>query len=157
MTRQTVLSMIDKTFILEKLISHHEQLVTELNKTILDLSAEADLPENETVDIEDSSYQNYASDMRLHYNELLTNSINDLEKLKSYEGLSTREVGPGALVVTDPVMFFIGVATPRLHLKTYQTLIGISPGSDMYKILLSKKEGEEIMFELGKVRIKAIL
>ena len=149
--------MIDKAIILEKLINHHEQLVIELNKTLLDLAEESNLTVDETIDLEDSSYQDYSSDMKLHYDALLSNSLKDLEKLKSFVEASTHEVVPGALVVTDQLLFFIGVATPKLHIKDYQTLIGISIDSEMFMLLKSKQAGDEFEYDQKKLFIRSII
>lgn len=148
---------IDKAKILEKLIFHHEQLVVELNKTIQDLSLEADLPEGETVDLEDASHQNLSSDMKQHYEALVANSQRDLDKLRSYIDIPMDTIGPGALVVTDHVMFFIGVATPKLHLKDYPVLVGISTDSDIFKVLQNKNTGDLFHFDGQMLRIKNIL
>ena len=149
--------MVDKSYILGKLTHHLEQLVAELNKTLIDLKSESDLPEDESIDPEDSSYQNYNSEMIQHYRSLLNLSVADLEKLRSFGNQATDLIGPGALIITDLVLIFVGVAIPKLHLKEHQTLLGISIDSPIYQALRSKKVGELFEFEEKELKIKNII
>ena len=141
--------MVDKSYILGKLTHHLEQLVAELNKTLIDLKSESDLPEDESIDPEDSSYQNYNSEMIQHYRSLLNLSVADLEKLRSF--------GNQAIIITDLVLIFVGVAIPKLHLKEHQTLLGISIDSPIYQALRSKKVGDLFEFEEKELKIKNII
>lgn len=148
---------IEKSTVQNKLIYHFEQLCSELNNTLLNLKAEAALTEDETVNMDDASYQNHAVEMIEHYQNLLNNSSAELKKLQSYEKIICHTIQPGALVITEELMIFIGVATPKLHLKDHQILIGISEESPLYKNMHGKKIGEFIPMDDKSLKIRSIL
>ncbi len=146
----------EKNVILGKLIYHLEQLSLELNKTLQDLKEESKLPEAEAVDMDDFSYLNFSSEMIEHYQSLLSFSLNDLEKLRSYEGKECTSIEPGALIWTDQILFFVGVATPKFHLRDHQLLIGISEDSPIYKEFKDSQVGDFIHIDGKSLKIKSI-
>lgn len=143
--------MTDKKHIIDQILTRQEAVIREFNATIQNLEHEADLPEGEVIDPEDTSFQSTSIEMLSHYRTLLVNAENDLYKLNNLAGVEADRVMPGALVVTDEILFFIGIPMKSITLPGGRQLIGVSPDSEIVGQLESKKAGDS--FDFGDTRL----
>ncbi|HNR09192.1 MAG TPA: hypothetical protein PKM27_17860 [Saprospiraceae bacterium] len=148
--------MQDKKKILQQIRNHQEAMISELKATIQNLEHEADLPEGEVIDPEDASFQSASMEMLSHYRTLLVNAENDLYKLNNLSEVETDRVAPGALVVTDEILLYIGIPVKSIPMSGGRTLIGVSPDSEIVNQLEAKKTGDAFDFGDTTLVIRSI-
>lgn len=148
--------MTDKKKIINQILNHQEAVISELKATIQNLEHEADLPEGEVIDPEDTSYQSSSIEMLSHYRTLLVSAENDLYKLNNLAEVETNRVMPGALVVTDEILFFIGIPMKSITMPGGRQLIGVSPDSEIVSQLESKQSGDTFDFGDTSLLIRSI-
>lgn len=138
--------MTNKKKIYNQLIQYQQDLIAEIKKTILDFQQQADLAEGEVIDAEDSSFQNDSITMMQGYQSRLYSAEADLNKLESLADLTTSTAINGALVETDPILFYIGISSKPILLPNGKQLIGVSPDSEMANQLYNTTPGQSIRY-----------
>lgn len=145
----------DKTKYIRLLANYQSVVISDLKQTINDLRQQADLPEGEVIDPEDTSSQSNSLELINSYSSLLRIAENNLVELNQHM-VSTGKFQSGSMVYTDSVIFFIGVSVPAILLPNNQILIGISRRSDFFSQLQNKKSGDPISYGNGKLVIRSI-
>ena len=91
--------------------------------------------------------------LRIYENELAF-STTDLDYLKSIN-LDTdyATVQPGALVITNELLFFIAISTEKYE-KDGNTIVGISARAPIYKVMQGLAKGDSFKFNETKYLIE---
>lgn len=80
----------------------------------------------------------------------------DLDYLKDLDAANTyTKVEPGALVVTDQLVFFVAISTEKFELEG-KTVVGISARAPIYKAMQGLANGESFKFNESEYLIEAL-
>lgn len=134
-----------KKDILNEIISHQEELISDMEKELETLDNYTDIDETDTIDPEDLSHQSESKHIVYFMKQQQKKAISDLNYIKSKFDLKCDHVQPGAVVYTDKKIFFIGVSSLAFRLED-KTVIGISTSAPIYSIMLNKKAGDSFSF-----------
>lgn len=134
---------MDKSIVKEEILKHQVEVVEHLEEAIKDFHAEADLDEDDTIDPEDRSHQDEATDMELRLKEQLKIAQHDLNLLEGISLDAVSDVRVGSLINTDRMVFYVGISSLPFQLEN-KTVVGISTNAPIYYALMNKKTGDTI-------------
>lgn len=135
-----------KKEILETVISRLKENVKGYENNLDTLGTSADIDENATIDADERSQQDQATDISRQLQEPLTNLENNINTIKSFESLERDKLETGALVETEDNYFLIGVAVSPMEVNG-KKLLGITSDAPAYTSLEGRKKGD--IFGLG--------
>lgn len=138
-----------------KLIKKQEKIVSEIEETIQMRTKEADMEENETIDMEDYSHQDENHSLVLALKEQLAAAQTELDDLREYENSSNDQLERGALVETEDAYFVVGPSVRRIQYED-KDVISISDQSTVYKNNEGAKKGDELKTNNASFKILSI-
>lgn len=116
----------------------------------------SDIDEETSLGYEDFAKQD---ESRESANQLRIRINQAQEALDNFVSLSfgaKTEVGPGSLVLTDSLNFYIGISATMFNYKN-KTYIGLDVDAPIYSELNGVKAGDEITFKDQKYKILEVL
>lgn len=146
---------MNKSKIKQKLIEIQEQIINDLKERVNAHYELVDLDDNDTLDPEDYSHQNEASDMEQLLSQQLEKAKQDLVKINSIDFSNKTKIELGSVVQTNNFSFIIGVSTLPFQIDN-KNYIGISTNAPIYSTMIGKKENETFSYSNNSYHIVAI-
>lgn len=133
---------MDRKEILELIISAQEEMVENLEQSVKSYAVEADIDESDgSINPSDLSNQSTAKDMQLRMELTLSGALNELEKIKQLEDVTSETAIAGSVVETKDKLFFLGSGITKLPLNGKE-LLGVSIDAPAYAQIFGKKKGD---------------
>ncbi|MCC6286970.1 MAG: hypothetical protein IT249_03725 [Chitinophagaceae bacterium] len=142
-----------KTEIIGTVIAKLKQNAKSFTSNLNTLNTNADLDENATIDIDDRSQQDEATDIKNRLQEPLAAMENSIDAVKSFTNTVRKEISQGALAETKDTYFLIGVAVPPMEVNG-KKLVGVALDAPAYTTLFGKRKGDS--FTLGNKTYKIL-
>lgn len=120
-----------KQELFKQLIEEQEDILKNLQSAEATVASDADLAEGETMDMEDMSHQGESQDMARFYSDVQEDNKQLIQLLERLSTHQSDKIEPGAVVVTDDMIFVIGIAVPNTTFDG-KKVIGVSEGSRVY-------------------------
>lgn len=142
---------MDKATIIKAIIADKEKEIFSWENSARTYNTASDLDENATIDIDDLSQQNQATDLERMANAQLDKAKAELAVLKRYSTHKTDIVEAGALVDVGDKYFFIGPALSNLQAGDKEILF-VSEEAPAFATMQGLKKGD--VFKLGSNNFK---
>jgi len=133
--------MLHKSVMKDHIVSAMTAHIAALSESLEAFRSGADLDEDNTIDSEDISRQQEASDMAQRIQLQLDQAQADLKRLHLLSTDACEVADLGALVITDTHIFYISTAAKSL-LMDGQTVQPISDKSPIFMAMYGKKSGQ---------------
>lgn len=134
-----------KKDIINLIKAHQEEIIQSISKELSAIQNYADIDEDDTIDPEDLSHQTEAKEMRIYLQNQLENAQNELKFIEKNSLNTLDKVDIGAVVYTQEMIFFIGVALVPFKLDD-KTILGISNKAPIYTLMKNKQKGDKFTF-----------
>ncbi len=133
-----------KREILELILNKQKQIISNLEQTIAHYHLDSNLDEDDTLDPEDYSHQDEASEMKFRLKEILNKAKDDYSFINNNLNSVHQSIENGALIkVEDNSYIFVGVSIPPFVANDIK-IITISEKAPIYKSIKDKTIGEKI-------------
>lgn len=147
--------MMNKAAIKDLLIQAQTAQIAGLTESLETFRSGADLDEDNTIDSEDISRQEEATEMAQRIQLQLDQAQADLERLHLLSTDACEVADLGALVITDTHNFYISTAAKSLQFEEH-LIQPISDKSPIYEAMYEKKAGESFTAGEHSYKITAI-
>ncbi len=137
------------------LVQKQKEVVANLEEIIAKMRESSDIDEDDSASLDDFSQIGEAEEMLVRMEQKLEGAIKSLNILEEMPLEKNETVDLGALVETDSLLFYIGLALPKIELDGDQ-IHSISTSSPIFEALAGKKKGETVDFNQKKFKIKSI-
>lgn len=133
-----------KREILELILNKQKQIISNLEQTIAHYHLDSNLDEDDTLDPEDYSHQDEASEMKFRLKEILNKAMNDFNFIQNNLDSVHQSIENGALVnLEDDNYLFVGVSIPPF-VADNKKIITISEKAPIYKSIKDKAIGNKV-------------
>lgn len=133
-----------KSKIFDNIAQQLEKHISQFGESVDTFDTNADIDENETIDMDERSQQDEATDMKQRLERPLEALEHALLQLKSYKkGEESIEAGTGSIVETKESYYVLGIALPPMDLEGKKVL-GVSAAAPFYPSIEGKKKGERL-------------
>lgn len=140
---------MSKKHIRKEVIAHLIELKTNEIEALEDshkIFAEgADLDEESSLELDDFAQQNRSTDSARNLQARINQAKENLEAFKNVRPELIDEITVGNVVFTDKVNFVIGLAFKDFEWEN-KKFVGISTDAPIFKVLLGKREGDQVEF-----------
>ncbi|WP_339889214.1 hypothetical protein [uncultured Flavobacterium sp.] len=143
---------MNKKSIIKKIIEEQENVISQLEKSVLMYSVSSDIDEDDVIDPEDFSHQNEAKEMQLRYEQMLIQAKKNKDFLLSIQNNKCNSIQVGALIETDELYIFIGISIPQFELNN-KNVISISDQAPIYNDIKDKNVGDIVSLASYKNKI----
>lgn len=132
--------------VLKLIIQKQEEVIENIEQSVLIYKADADLDEEDTMDPDDFSHQSESKDMQLRFEQHLKEENQKLKVLQSEldEGNSLQ------FIESENYIILLGLSIPLF--KYNKSIIGISEDAPIYSSLRKLTKGDEL--KLGNTNEK---
>jgi len=144
-----------KEEVIQKLVSTQKRVISDLETSYNRLKADADIDENETRDPEDFSRQTESGEMARRFKFKILKAQNDLEYLEKLEVHTGNEIAEGSLVVTDSLIFFVGISIQPID-QEGRHIVSISTKSPIYTTMRGLKAGDNFAYANRSYHIDSV-
>ena len=144
-----------KEEIIQKLIEEQEQVIADLNKTIEDRNAAADIDEETTRDADDFAQQEVNKDFVRRFQEQITIGHEDLATLKSYKFKKNESFSKGALIEVKEFYVLVGSAAHNVEYKN-KKVVCMSLEAPAFALNEGKKVGDNMTMGSKESKIISI-
>ncbi len=145
-----------KEEIIQKLIEEQEKVIADLEKTVADRNAAADIDEEDTRDADEFAQQEVNKDFVRRFSEQITIGHEDLATLKSYKFKKNNTFSKGALVEVKEFYILVGAAVHNVE-HNGKKVVCMSLEAPAFALNEGKKEGEEMKMGNKTTPILSIL
>lgn len=135
-----------KEEILQLVTRQMEGNIQELNNSLENYQAASDIDEGDTIDLEELSQQSETKEIQRQLQTQRDIAQAGLELLTDFAGAASTSARSGALLETDKNWFLLGISIPAVQVGDKE-LLGVSPESPAYSVIIGKTKGEK--FKLG--------
>lgn len=124
--------------VLKLIIQKQEEVIENIEQSVLIYKADADLDEEDTMDPDDFSHQSESKDMQLRFEQHLKEENQKLKVLQSEldEGNSLQ------FIESENYIILLGLSIPLF--KYNKSIIGISEDAPIYSSLRKLTKGDEL-------------
>lgn len=144
-----------KEEIIQKLIEEQEKVIADLNKTIEDRNAAADIDEETTRDADDFAQQEVNKDFVRRFQEQITIGHEDLATLKSYKFRKNDTFSKGALIEVKEFYILVGAAVHNVE-HNKKKVVCMSMEAPAYGLNEGKKAGDKMKMGNKETKILSI-
>jgi hypothetical protein len=146
---------MDKILFKEVLLKKQETVIQEFIEKIETVHSMVDLDEENTMDPEDFSHQYESGEMEQLIRVQLSKAKSNLERIRSMNFDQKKSVGVGAIVMTNNLNFFIGMATVPFKFEN-NDFIGISLESPIFPMMAGKVVNDSFSYGGKNYTIESI-
>lgn len=124
--------------VLKLVIQKQEEVIENIEKSILIYKSDADLDEEDTIDPEDFSHQSESKEMQLRFEQHLKDEKQKLSILQNeFEGKNSLQI-----IESENHIIILGLSLPLF--KYNKSIIGISETAPIYNSLVKLSKGDKL-------------
>lgn len=136
--------------VLKLVIQKQEEIIENIEKSILIYKTDADLDEEDTIDPEDFSHQSESKEMQLRFEQHLKDEKQKLIVLQNeLEGKNSLQI-----IESENYIILLGLSIPLF--KNDKSIIGISEVAPIYNSLLKLSKGDKLKLGSASEKIEDI-
>lgn len=124
--------------VLKLIIQKQEEVIENIEQSVLIYKADADLDEEDTMDPDDFSHQSESKDMQLRFEQHLKEENQKLKVLQS----ELEEENSLQFIESENYIILLGLSIPLF--KYNKSIIGISEDAPIYSSLRKLTKGDEL-------------
>lgn len=137
---------MNKQEIKQQLIELQKSVIGSYEKLLQEYGSQADLDEEDTIDPEDFSHQDEATEMGQIIEMQINKAKADLYSLESLPAGHQKRVSLGAYIETNKGYYMI-MLSPKSFTYKGKSIKGVSIKSPFFKAMVGKKQGEQFEFQ----------
>ena len=131
-----------KSKIFDSIAKQLEQHINQYEESVETFDSNADIDENETIDMDEYSQQDEATDMKHRLEQPLEALQKALLKVRMFaKNEQSDSADNGSIVETSKAYFILGISLPPLVAEG-KKILGVSAAAPFYQNIEGKKKGE---------------